>query len=196
MKMFGSWESEGIKVNDPGLVKYINLTPRYIPHSHGRFAKDRFGKSKMHIVERLINKVSVVGHKGKKHWRTSENKTGKKQLSMDVVKSALEIIEKKTKQNPIEVLVRAVEHSAPREEVTTIEIGGIRVPKSVDVAPQRRVDLSLRWIAQGAFQTASNSHIPIEEALANEIIAAANGDTKSFAVSKMIEVERQAAASR
>ncbi len=196
MKMFGKWESEGIQVNDPGLVKYVNLTPRYVPHTHGRTAKDRFGKSKMHIVERLINKVAIVGHKGKKHWRTSENKTGKKMMAMDIVREALEIVEKKTKKNPIEVLVRAVENSAPREEVTTIEIGGIRVPKSVDVAPQRRVDLSLRWITQGAFQHASNSHIPIVNALADEIIAAANKDSKSFAVSKMIEVERQAAASR
>ncbi len=194
MKLFGKWDSEGIKVNDPGLARYINLSPVYVPHTHGRFSKFRFGKSKEHIVERLINKIGVVGHKGKKHWRTSEFKTGKKQMAINIVKEAFDIIEKKTKKNPIEILVRAIENSAPREEVTTIEIGGIRVPKQVDVSPQRRVDLALRWITQGAFQRSKK--IGIVKALADEIISASMNDNKSFAVSKRIEVERQAVASK
>lgn len=193
MKLFGKWDSE-VKVNDPGLAKYINLSSIYLPDSHGRFAKTRFGKSKMHIVERLANKLGVVGHKGKKHWRTSEYKTGKKQMQFKIVKDAFELIEKKTKENPIKILVMAIENSAPREEVTTIEVGGIRVPKQVDVSPQRRIDLALRWITQGAFQ--KSSKVGIVKALADEIINAAEGSNKSFAVSKKIEVERQAVASK
>ena len=194
MKLFGKWENKA-EINDPGLIKYINLRDIYIPHSHGRNAKYRFGKSKMHIVERLINKLTIVGHKGKKHWRTSEFKTGKKVMAMDIVKNAFEIIEKRTKKNPIEVLVKAIENSAPREEVTTIEIGGVRVPKQVDISPQRRVDLALRWITQGAYQNSVNN-IRIEKALADEIINAYENNNKSFAVSKKTEVERQAAASK
>ena len=194
MKLFGKWENKA-EISDPGLAKYINIKDIYVPHSHGRAAKYRFGKSKMHIVERLINKITIVGHKGKKHWRTSEFKTGKKFMATDIIKNAFEIIEKRTKRNPIEVLVKAVENSAPREEVTTIEVGGVRVPKQVDISPQRRVDLALRWITQGAYQK-SVKNVKIEKALAEEIINAYENNNKSFAISKKIEVERQAAASK
>ncbi|MCW1300940.1 MAG: 30S ribosomal protein S7 [Candidatus Nanoarchaeia archaeon] len=196
MKLFDRWECNGIKVNDPGLAPYINLDPKLLPRSHGRLAKKRFGKSKVHIVERLINKLLVSGHKGKKHWRTSGRNVGKFYLGYRIVKKAFELIEKKTSMNPVEVLVRAIENSAPREETTTIEYGGVRYPKAVDCSPQRRIDLALRWIAQGAYNAAVTSKKKISEALADELILASKNDLKSFSVSKKIEVERQALASR
>jgi small subunit ribosomal protein S7 len=98
--------------------------------------------------------------------------------------------------NPIQVLVRAVENAAPCEEVTVVEYGGIRHPKAVDVAPQRRVDLALRWITQGSFQAAAKGKANIVSTLTSEIISANENDTKSFAVSKRNEVERQAQSSR
>jgi len=195
-KVFGEWETDGIKVYDPGLAPYINLDPKLLPRSHGRLAKKRFGKSKVHIVERLINKVLVSGHKGKKHWRTSGRNVGKYHKAYNLVKKAFKLIEQRTKKNPVEVLVRAIENSAPREETTTIEYGGVRYPKAVDCSPQRRVDLALRWLAQGAYQSSSSSKRRIHEALAEEIILASKNDSKSFAISKKIEVERQALASR
>ncbi len=195
IKLFGKYSFD-IKVNDPGLKDAISLEPVYVPQSFGRHAGARFAKSDVNIVERFINKLMTPGHKGKKHWRTSEFCTGKFQTAYKIAKETFEIIEKKSKQNPIEVLVRAVENSAPRDEVTVIELGGIRVPKQVDASPQRRVDISLRWLTQGAFQSTANKKTPIEEGLAREIIAASKEDQKSFAVSKRIDVERQAAASR
>jgi len=196
IKLFGKYPSTGIKINDPGLRNYITLKPIYVPRTFGRYEHYRFYKSKMHIVERLINKLFSPGHKGKKHWRTSEFCTGKSVTATNIVKKAFEIIEKKTKKNPIEVLIRAIENAAPREEVTVIELGGIRVPKQVDTAPQRRIDLALRWITQGAFQAVADKKTPIWEGLANEIIAASEGDSKSFAISKSTEMERQAEASK
>lgn len=196
MKLFDRWECDGIKVSDPGLAPYINLDPKLMPRSHGRLAKKRFGKSKVHVVERLINKLLVSGHKGKKHWRTSGRNTGKFYLGYRIVKKAFELIEKKTSMNPVEVLVRAIENSAPREETTTIEYGGVRYPKAVDCSPQRRIDLALRWIAQGAYNAVVTSKKKIHEALADELILASKNDLKSFSVSKKIEVERQALASR
>jgi small subunit ribosomal protein S7 len=66
----------------------------------------------------------------------------------------------------------------------------------VDVAPQRRVDLALRNIADGARQAAINNPRSIEECLAEELIMAGNHDMKSFAVAKRHEIERVAQASR
>lgn len=196
--LFGKWDTTGIEVKDPGLRQYICLDPIYIPlRSKGKHAKKRFGKRKVHIVERLINKLMVPGHEGKKHKFTSGHCTGKTVNAMNIVREAFEIIERRTKMNPVEVLVRAIENAAPREEIVLIEIGGVRVPKAVDTSPQRRVDVALRWVAQGTYKKCYKQHKKAPEALAEEIIAAANNDNqRSYAIQKKIEVERQAAASR
>ncbi len=195
IKVFGKYSTE-VEVKDPGLKSSINLKPLFVPQTYGRHAGTRFAKSHVNIVERFMNKLMSPGHKGKKHWRTSEFCSGKSQTAYNITKKTFEIIEKQTGQNPIEVLVRAVENAAPRDEITVIEIGGVRVPKQVDTSPQRRVDLALRWITQGAFQAVADKKVSIEKGLANEIIAASKEDPKSFAISKKTELERQAAASR
>jgi small subunit ribosomal protein S7 len=196
IKVFNKYPSSGIEVKDPSIKEYINLRPVIVPRTFGRHASKRFAKGQVHIVERLIAKLMTPGHKGKKHWRTSEFCTGKTQTATAIVKRTFEIIEKKTKKNPIEILVKAVENAAPREEVTIIEMGGIRVPKQVDSSPLRRIDLALRLITQGSFQAAAGKKRPVEQGLADELIAAAADDPKSFAVAKMNETERQAAASK
>jgi small subunit ribosomal protein S7 len=66
----------------------------------------------------------------------------------------------------------------------------------VDVAPQRRVDLALRHITDGARQSSVNNPRSIDECLAEELIMAGNNDQKSFAVAKRNEIERVAQASR
>jgi len=196
IKLFNKYTTQGITVKDPGLREYIGLKPVFVPHSFGRHGCKRFQKSKVNIVERLANKLYSPGHKGKKHWRTSEFCTGKSNTTMRIVQDTLTIIEAQTKKNPVEVLVKAVENASPREEVTTVEMAGVRVPKQVETAPQRRIDLALRWIVQGTFQSTLGKKIRIEEGLASEIIAASNEETKSFAISKKSETERQAEASK
>ena len=150
----------------------------------------------MNIVERLINKLMTTGHRMKKHLWTSHHNTGRVTHTYRIVKEAFKILEKRTGKNPIQVLVNAIESTAPRQELTFIEYGGIRHPKAVDVSPQRRVDLAIRWIAEGARLCAFNNPKPIEECLADEIIAAANNDSKSYAIRKKDEVERIAASAR
>ena len=194
-KLFGKYDYK-VEIRDPGLVRYINLRPVILPHSHGRFEEKRFWKSKANIVERLIKHLMGAGHRGKKHLWSSKQTTGKFAKSYKIVKGTFQKIESKTKTNPLQVLVQAIEYSAPREEITTLGLGGRKVPKQVDSSPQRRVDLSLRWIVQGAFQKTVNKKTTIENTLANEIISAAQNDPKSFSISKKIESERQAAASR
>lgn len=196
IRIFDMYPSEGITIRDPSLRGYLFLKPVIVPRTFGRHAAKRFAKGSVHIVERLIAKLQAPGHKGKKHWRTSEFCSGKTATTTKIVKKAFEVIEKKTQKNPVEVLVKAVENTAPREEVTVIEMGGIRVPKQVDTSPLRRIDISLRWITQGTFQATANKKKPMYMGLADELIAAANNDTKSFAVSKVSETERQAGASK
>lgn len=195
IKIFNKYETN-VEVKDPGLKDYINLEPKILPKNSGRYGNKRFSKSKMHIVERLINKIGVSGHRGKRHRRTSGRNTGKMETATKIVLEAMDIIESKTKKNPVEVIVRAVENSAPMQETTAIEYGGIKHPKCVDIAPQRRVDLSLRWITQGSYQASANTKKSVARALAEELMAAAESGEKAFCVGKRMEVERQAIASR
>lgn len=197
-KLFDRWDTD-IEVRDMGLKAYITLSPVLVPYSSGRAAGKQFYKSKRNIVERLMNKLYVAGHKRKKHWRTSGCNTGKIATVHKVIKKTFEIIEQKTKKNPIEILVRAIEIGSPKEGTATIEYGGVRYPKAADLAPQRRIDLALRWITQGAYaaSAAAKTKKAVWQTLANEIIAAANNDSaKSNCIQKKIELERAAAASR
>jgi small subunit ribosomal protein S7 len=196
IKVFNKWSVEGIKVDDAGLVDYVSLSPRIVPKSEGRYIGQRFRKSQAFIVERLINKMMVTGHKAKKHFKTSSIFTGKGTKAYNIVKDTFEIVEQKTKKNPIEVFVRALENAAPREEVIAIEYGGARYPKAVECSPQRRIDIALRLMTQGAFHKRFNSKKAIENSLADEIIAAYNQSGNSAAIAKKLEVERQADASR
>jgi small subunit ribosomal protein S7 len=143
-----------------------------------------------------MNKIMIPGHKGKKHTKTSYTMTGKAHKAFDIVERTLEIIEKKTKKNPIEVVVSAIENAAMREEIITIEYGGARYPKAVECAPQRRIDLSLRYMTQGAYHKSFNNKKSIEDALAEEIIFASQLSQSSNAIQKKLDTERQADASR
>ena len=185
IKLFGKWPWTGVEVRDPSLKKYISLRPVLLPHTGGRHAHRRFGKAEVPIVERLVNRLMYPGKNG-----------GKKALAINIVKAAFEIIHAETGENPIQVLVRAIENAAPREETTRIMYGGIIYRVSVDVSAQRRVDLALRFIAEGARLCAFGSPKSIEECLADEIMAAARNDPSSYAIRQKEEIERIALSSR
>jgi small subunit ribosomal protein S7 len=196
LKVMGKWDTSQIKVIDPGLKDYINTQPIYVPRTNGRHTKVQFHKNKINIVERLMNKLMMPGHRGKKHKLSSGHCGGKSLTAYKIVEKAFDIIETKTKENPVQVLVKAIETSSPRDEITTLEYGGARYPQAVDCAPQRRVDLTLRMFVQGAYQKSFGKKIKAWDALADEILLAAQQDPKSAAFSKRIELERQADAAR
>jgi small subunit ribosomal protein S7 len=183
--LFEKWSFKGIAVEDLGLQRYISLKPIVIPHSMGRHEHKRFRKASISIVERVVNNLMRPG-----------KNAGKKARAINIVKHAFEIISLRTGRNPVEVLVKAVENSAPCEDTTRISYGGIVYHQSVDVAPQRRVDLALRNITEAARKASINNPRSIEECLAEELILAANRDIKSHAVSKRYELERVAQANR
>jgi small subunit ribosomal protein S7 len=185
IRLFGKWGFGDIKVQDAGLERYVSLKPVVTPHSMGRHEHKRFRKANVNIVERLINNLMLPG-----------KNAGKKAKATNIVKQAFEIVSLRTGKNPIEVLVKAVENCSPCEDTTRISYGGIVYHLSVDVAPQRRVDLAIRHLCEGARQSAINNPRSIEECLAEELILAGSHDMKSYAVAKRHEIERIAQASR
>tara|TARA_Y100000310_G_scaffold341486_1_gene440776 strand:+ start:131 stop:730 length:600 start_codon:yes stop_codon:yes gene_type:complete len=196
IKVFNRWSVEGVKVTDPGLVGYITLAPKILPKTGARYAGNRFHKSNVFIVERLATKMMNSGHKSKKHFMSSGHNTGKKNNALKIIEKALAKAEVQLKQNPIAILVKAIENAAPREEVIAIEYGGARYPKAVEVAPQRRIDLALRHLTQAAYTKCFNKKMKVEDALAAEIVAAAQSLGKSSAIAKKRDLERQASSSK
>jgi len=194
-KIFDKYETRNIEVKDLGLRRTINLEPKLMLKSQGRNFQ-KFGQTKVNLVERLINRLAVAGHRGKKHRIILGTSTGKYERNARIVLKAFEIIEKRKKENPVEVLVRAVENAAPRDEVTVIEYGGARYPQAVDASPLRRVNLALRWIIQGASDKAFNKKKSIAQAIADEIILASEKNQESFAVKKRFDSEKQADSAR
>ena len=196
IKVFNRWSLDSVKIDDLGLQQYVTLQPKIVPKTGAKYAGNKFHKSKTFIVERLINKLMVPGHKSKKHFKTSGHITGKAQTAYEIVEGAFKQIEKTTKENPIKVFVKALENAAQREEIVTIEYGGARYPKAVECSPQRRVDLALRYMTQGAYHRTFNTKKSIVSSLAEEIISAYRMSNASNAIAKKLEIERQADSSR
>jgi len=181
--LFGEWDVTNVEFSDPSTERYITVTP--IAHTMGRHSDKQFKKSEISIVERLINRL----------MQTDEN-TGKKQLATTIVSNAFETVHERTDENPVQVLVEAVENSAPREETVRLKYGGISVPKAVDVAPQRRVDQALKFIAEGVYGDSFKTTTDAEDALAQQLIGGADNDVQTYSVNQKEEKERVAAAAR
>jgi small subunit ribosomal protein S7 len=194
MKIFDLFETESIEIKDQGLRNYINLEPRLIVKSHGR-ARERFSRAKVNIVEKLINELAVPGHRGKKH-KIITRVAGKYTQEAKVVVAAFKIIEKQTGKNPLQVFIKAIENSSPRDEITAIEYGGAKYPQAVDISPTRRLSISMRNIVHGSHDKSFNKKKKIHEALAEELIKASENSNESFAVTKKNELEKQADAAR
>jgi len=185
IQLFGKWSFEEIEVKNPGLQRYISLKPIHTPHSMGRHEHGRFHKANVNIVERFVNNLMRPG-----------SSAGKKARAINVVRNAFEIVHLRTRQNPIQVLIQAVENSAPCEDTTRISYGGVVYHLAVDISPLRRVDIALRFLSEGARKAAFGNPRSLEECLADELILAANRDMKCKAIQKRHELERVARVSR
>ncbi len=185
MRIFGLWDCQDVAINDISLERYINLDERLVPHSSGRHEHKRFHKSYVHIVERLANKLMSPG-----------KNTGKKILALNIVKAALQIIELKIEKNPVQILVDAIVNCAPREETTRISYGGIVYHTAVDSAPQRRVDVALRLLANTVRKSSFNNVRTIDEILAEQLILAGTNNANSAAIKRKQDIERVALSAR
>ena len=129
-------------------------------------------------------------------WRRCVSQSREERREWLKAPPKFEIIATKTKKNPVQVLVEALENAAPREEITRLQFGGISVPKAVDVSPSRRLDIALRNIAKGTVDSSFKNKKPVEECLADELILASKADMNSFSVAKKEELERVASSAR
>lgn len=194
LMVFGLYNIEEVKVEDPGLRNVIGLDNKLVIKSHGR-SRTQNERAKINIIERLANTIAVPGHRGKKHKIITSWATGKYNKNVKTIIEAFKIIEEKTKENPIQVLVRAIEKSSPRDEVTMIQYGGARYPQAVDCAPLRRISIALRNIVHGAYDKSFRSKKSIAQTLAEEIIETSK-EGNSIAVTKRVELEKQADSAR
>eukprot|EP00761_Pharyngomonas_kirbyi_P011186 gb/GECH01011211.1/.p1 GENE.gb/GECH01011211.1/~~gb/GECH01011211.1/.p1 ORF type:complete len:194 (+),score=24.43 gb/GECH01011211.1/:1-582(+) len=185
-KLFAKWSYDDVDIEDMSLKGYITIaSAKYLPHNAGRYNAKRFRKAQCLIIERLVNSLMMHGRNN-----------GKKLMAVRIVKHTFEIIHLITGENPIQVLVRAVENSGPREDSTRIGTAGVVRRQSVDVAPLRRVNQALHLIATGARDSAFRNPKGIAECLADELINAAKGSSNSYAIKKKDEIERVAKANR
>jgi small subunit ribosomal protein S7 len=197
--IFNKWDTDDVHVRDLGLARYMSLDTTVVPHTFGKKTRKRFEKATVSIVERLINKIMRSGQGKRKlsgKYIRDRKSTGKKLQAMEIVEHAFDKIEMDTHQNPIQLLVRAIENAAQREDITRMKKGGIAYTMAVDVAPQKRVDEALKNIALAGFSGSFKSKKQAHVALADEIVAAAKMDAKSVSVKRRDEVERIAKSSR
>lgn len=183
--VFGKWDASEVTCRDPGISPYINLSTVGVPHTGGRHANSWFGKARLSVIERFVNKLMRTG-----------KYTGKKQGSMKAFESALDIIADRVSGNPLQVFIDAVCYAAPMEEITRIRFGAVSQPKAVDSSPSRRLDVALGNLAKGAQQGTRKSKRSLTQCIVTEIMKASEGDVTSFAVSKKEEVQRIAASAR
>lgn len=128
------------------------------------------------LVSRLINNIMQDGKKG---------------TAQTILYNAFDIIAEKTGREPMEVFEEAIENIMPVLEVKARRIGGANYQVPVEVRPERRITLGLRWLVQ---YSRSRGEKTMEQRLANEIIDAANNTGAS--VKKREDTHRMAEANR
>jgi len=198
VKLFNEWSFKDVEIKDWTLENYINLKPIIVPHSAGRHEHKRFWKtSRVSIIERFTNRLLSPGFISSKiRGHKSSYNSGKKNKLIKSIKTAFKLIELNTGQNPIQILVDGICNTAPREETTKIAMGGISYASAVDISPQRRVDLAIKYIVQAIAARSHSSERVFEANLAQELIMAANNSQESRAVKRKDEIERIAVSAR
>jgi small subunit ribosomal protein S7 len=197
IKLFNIWPFDNIEVKDVTLANYINLKPIIIPHSCGRHEHKKFWKSNITIIERFLNRLLAPGFIANRiKGRKSAYNSGKKSKLIKSFKTSLALVEQITGENPIQVLVDAIINTAPREETTRLTMAGISYATSVDVAPQRRIDLGIKYLIQAIGNRSHNTILKFEENVAQELITAAKNSQDSQAIKKKDEVERISVSAR
>jgi len=148
--------------------------PRRGPVPRRQVPPDPIYKSE--VVAKLINKVMLKG---------------KKSLAERICYTAFDIIRAKTKREPLEVLEQALKNVMPVLEVKARRVGGANYQVPVEVRPERRQTLGIRWLVQYARERTGKS---MAERLAAEIMDAAAGT--GGAVKKKEDTHRMAEANR
>jgi small subunit ribosomal protein S5e len=188
--LFGRWSYSEIKIEevDMALRDYISVQEKQqvsVPHTAGRYQNKQFHKVNCPLVERLVNYMMMHGRN-----------TGKKLLTIRIVRQAFELIFLSTGENPLVTLVKAVQQCGPREDSTRIGVGGTVRRQACEVSPLRRINQALALITEGCRKAAFRSSRTIAECVAEELANAAKKSTDSYAIKKKDELERIAKSNR
>ncbi len=116
---------------------------------------------------------------------------GKKSVAEKIVYGALDRIQEKMRRDPVEVFHEAIDNVKPQVEVRSRRVGGATYQVPVEVRPERRQTLAIRWVIQAA---RDRSEKTMMERLANELMDAANN--RGAAVQKKEDTHRMAEANR
>jgi small subunit ribosomal protein S7 len=116
---------------------------------------------------------------------------GEKSTARRLFYSALDMIGTRTQQDPIEIFRKALNNVSPAVEVRSRRVGGSTYQVPMEVRPERRIALGIRWLIKYATDRREKS---MDEKLASEFIAASNGEGSS--VKKREDVHRMADANR
>jgi small subunit ribosomal protein S7 len=192
--LFGKY-SYNVEVRDLSLRNYINLRPIAYPMTYRRGSQKSFSKANLNVVERVANSLMRGGTGGKVAGhviRTKGRLQGKKITTIKIIERAFAGVSRTTGKNPLQVLVCALENSAPIEDTTRVVYGGIKSNVAVDISASRRMDVALRNISMAAITGSFANKRTISEALASELVLAANADINSYAIKRKNEVERMA----
>lgn len=119
--------------------------------------------------------------------------SGKKTVAQNVLYGAFDILQKQ-KQEPLLVFERSIQNVAPRQEVKAKRVGGASYQVPMDVRPERRTSLAIRWIIEAAKSRSNKEYHTFSEKLAAELLDASNNS--GAAVKKRDTVQRMADANR
>jgi len=187
--------SYDVEIQDLSLRNYINLKPLAYPSTYRRGSQKIYSKANINVVERLCNTLMRGGTGGKVGGhliRTKGRLQGKKIKCMHIIESAFTNIQKQTGKNPLQILIKALENSAPIEDTTRVVYGGIKSNVAVDISASRRLDTALRNIVMAAIISSFGTRRNLSDALASELQLAANLDVNSYAIKRKNEIERMA----
>jgi small subunit ribosomal protein S7 len=116
---------------------------------------------------------------------------GKKAVAESIVYGALDAVAERTREEPLKVFHRALENCQPVVEVKSRRVGGANYQVPVEVRPERRVSLAMRWIVDYARERSGKT---MRDKLANELIEASH--SRGNAVKKRDDVHRMAEANK
>jgi small subunit ribosomal protein S7 len=133
-------------------------------------------KYKNTLVAKFINKIM---------------QRGKKSVAEQIVYHALEIIQERTKEDPLKVFEKSVSNVKPVIEVKSRRVGGATYQVPTEIRPERRTALAIRWLIAYAQERSEKS---MEEKLAAELLDAANN--RGGAIKKREDVHKMAEANK
>jgi small subunit ribosomal protein S7 len=150
------------------------LMPRKGPVAKRDVLPDPIYNSK--LITRLINQIMVDGKRG---------------AAQTILYNAFNVVQQRTGNDPMEVFDQAIKNIMPVLEVKARRVGGANYQVPIEVRPERRTTLSLRWLVLYARKRGEKT---MEERLANEIMDAAN--STGAAVKKREDTHKMAEANK